>query len=131
MSDELKKRKISKKRIVHVDVVISNTRRNRRFYDGLFGWKVDGDAEPGLVLSDGAEQTTDAPRFGITKTPAHLFENIAQNIILYFEVKDIGKIVDNLPEGGEVFVEKESHPAGGQYAVIKAPDGNLFGLYEQ
>ena len=114
-------------KLYHFEIPSKDYERSKKFYEALFGWKVDIQPEMNYALihveggtgggfTNEAEPMTD---FGCG---------------LYFEVEDIpGTMKKAVGLGGAEVIPKTGIGGGemGYYSVFKDPDGNLIGLWSK
>ncbi len=99
------------------------------FLGNLMGVGVEagpvGDAEDYTVMMVGAEGVG-----GIMKMPDHLVErNVPPHWVPYFHVDDVDEAVAKVSAGGgEVLLAPETMESVGRVAVVKDPQGAVFGM---
>jgi predicted enzyme related to lactoylglutathione lyase len=109
--------------IVHFEVPADDVERARKFYQDLFGWKIES-AEGGYNLitvgepgPDGGMMARQAPGQGVTVYMA------------VESVDDYSKKVQSL--GGTVVMPKTAVPTMGYFAVFLDTEGNTMALWEE
>ena len=114
---------MSKRNVVHVEIPAQDVQAASKFYQGLFGWKMEHAAEFDYTMwSDGSGYGG-----GFNKVSD---ETPAGQVIVYIHSDDIDadlKMVEEL--GGTVVQPKTDIPGTGWFAQFKDPTGNLLALY--
>ena len=109
--------------IVHFEVPADDVERAKKFYQDLFGWKIEpaeggynlinvGDPGPG-----GGMMARQAPGQGIT-----VYINVES-------VDDYSKKIQSL--GGTIIMPKTAVPTMGYFAVFMDTEGNALALWEE
>lgn len=95
------------------------------FLSGVFGWQFGPFGENYFVTD--AQQT--GVTVGVNKNPRAIVGNGTPNVYI-----DVVSIDDTFAKakarGGDIAVPKTQMGPMGSFAFIKAPDGNLIGLFE-
>jgi predicted enzyme related to lactoylglutathione lyase len=111
-------------RVVHFEIPADEPERAARFYEQVFGWKVekwDGPIDYWLVTTG-----EDAP--GIDGAIARRGEGITANMI---DVASVDAYVTRVvAAGGRVVVPKHEVPGVGYLAYCADTEGNVFGIME-
>lgn len=114
--------------ITHFIVPVEDIERTKKFYAGLFGWKIE--KLPGPV--EYYEITTATPSGGrglgggMTKR-----ENPQETITNYIDVPSIDEYIAETEKlGGKVVMPKTAVPNTGYVAVCLDTENNTFGLWE-
>jgi len=112
--------------IVWFNVPADDIQRARKFYSGLFGWKI----KPFRGMKDFLEIDTagaDAsPNGGLTGR-----KNGEQGVTHYVSVDSVEKSSAKIEKlGGKICVGKTAVPNMGYFAVCQDTEGNSFGLWE-
>jgi len=114
-------------RIVHFEVPADDPERLIRFYEEVFGWRIekwDGPMEYWLVMTgpedepgiDGGLARRSEPDFGVEIT---------------VDVADLDQALAGVKsQGGEVIRPKSAVPGVGWMAYIKDTEGNVLGMME-
>ncbi len=110
--------------IVHVELSTKDREATGKFYEQLFGWKVQQipemnyatfAAEPGP--GGGFNPVTD--------------ESPAGTVMVYIDTDDIeATLAEIVSLGGKVLREKTEIPSMGWFALFQDPDGNKLALYK-
>jgi predicted enzyme related to lactoylglutathione lyase len=115
---------MSKHRVVHVEIPSKNRKKNSKFYQELFGWKLTEYDELDYTLFDPEE----GPGGGFPPIDGKL--NKIDRVLVYFSSEDIEadlKKVETL--GGKQVLGKTEIPGQGWFGVFTDPDGNTVCLY--
>jgi predicted enzyme related to lactoylglutathione lyase len=115
---------MSKRNVVHVEIPAANVEAAGRFYQELFGWKIQHDSE----LNYSMWEAGNGDSYG--GFPQVSDEAPAGHVLVYFASDDIEadlKKVEKL--GGKVIHPKAEIPQTGWYAFFQDPTGNVVGLY--
>ena len=114
---------MSKRNIVHVEIPAVNVEGAGKFYESLFGWKLQHMPEMNYTMwEDGSGSGGGFPQVSE--------ENPAGQVLVYIDSDDIEadlKKVEKL--GGKVLHPKTEIPQMGWYGVFQDPTGNVIGLY--
>jgi len=115
--------------IVHFDIATDDPARAKKFYEGLFDWKMAG--PPGMTdyylietkdLKGGAGVGGGLGRRG----------DPGQRITTYFGVDSIDEYVAKVEKlGGKVIQPKMPVPGWGFLASCLDTEGNMFGLWQE
>jgi hypothetical protein len=124
LSDFAKKEnEMSKRNIVHVEIPAANVEAAGRFYQELFGWKLQHVPEMNYTMwEDGSGSGGGFPE--VSK------DNPAGRVLVYIDSDDIEadlKKVETL--GGRVLQPKMEIPQMGWFGVFQDPTGNVLALY--
>ncbi len=112
-------------RINHVEWDTTDPIALKDFLSGVFGWQFApfGDS---YFITD-SKQT--GASVGINKNPRAIIGNGTPNV--YIDVASMEATFAKAKAlGGDVAVPKTDIPGMGSYGFLKAPDGNLIGLFE-
>ncbi len=114
--------------IVHFDIATDNPQRAKRFYESLFGWKMEG--PPGMTdyylieTEDLSGNSGVGGGLGKRGDPS-------QRITAYIGVDNIEKYSKKVAAlGGKVVQPKMTVPGWGCLAVCMDTEGNTFGLWQ-
>ena len=115
---------MSKRNVVHVEIPAANVEAAGRFYEALFGWKLQHDPQMNYTMweADNGNETGGFPEVSA--------DNPAGQVLVYIASDDIEtdlKQVEKL--GGKVIRPKSEIPQMGWYAFFQDPTGNVLGLY--
>ena len=118
--------------IVHFEIPSYDIERSKKFYNNLFGWKI----EKWHGLSEGMEywliSTVDDK--GNTALGRGMMKRQSpqqQGITNYFDVKSVQESSTKVEQlGGKVIMPKSPVPGMGYMAVCKDSENNGFGIFE-
>jgi len=114
---------MSKRAIVHVEIPSANVEAAGKFYQELFGWKLQHIPEMNYTMwEDGSGSGGGFPQVSE--------ENPAGQVLVYIDSDDIEadlKKVEKL--GGKVLVPKREIPGQGWMGIFQDPTGNVLALY--
>ena len=111
-------------RVVHFEIVAGDTARAKKFYEGLFGWKINqwGNEDYWLV-STGEEGP--GINGGIVKSKG---EPLTVNTV---DVPDLDEYMKKAEDnGGILVVPKVALPGIGYLAYFKDTEGIVFGMMQ-
>lgn len=114
---------MSKRNVVHVEIPALNVEAAGKFYQALFGWKMEHVAEFDYTMwEDGSGYGG-----GFNKVSD---ENPAGQVLVYIDSPDIEADLRQVEKlGGSVVTPKTEIPGTGWFAVFKDPTGNVLALY--
>jgi len=114
---------MSKRNVVHIEIPASDVGASRKFYEELFGWKMEHAAEFDYTMwSDGGGYGG-----GFNKVSE---DTPAGEVLVYIDSEDIDadlKEVEKL--GGTIVTPKMEIPGTGWFGVFRDPTGNKVALY--
>lgn len=114
---------MSKRNVVHVEISAVNVEGASKFYESLFGWKMESVPEMNYTMWE------DGSGFGggFTEVSA---ENPAGQVLVYIDSDDIEADLKKVVElGGKVLHEKMEIPQTGWFGIFQDPTGNVLALY--
>jgi uncharacterized protein len=118
--------------IVHFEIPADDVERSRKFYNDLFGWKIEKwSGSAGIDMEYWTITTTDdkgdkAVGGGMMKR-----QGPQQPIINYIDVKSVDEYSSKVKQlGGKVHVPKMAVPGMGYLAVCIDTENNAFGIWE-
>lgn len=115
---------MSKRNIVHVEIPAVNVDGAGKFYQDLFGWKIQSMPEMNYTMFEAG----DGDEYG--GFPQVSEDNPAGQVLVYIASDDIDadlKQVEKL--GGKVVHAKAEIPGMGWFGIFKDPTGNVLALY--
>jgi len=108
--------------ICHFEVPAEDVERAKKFYQGLFDWKIEA-VEGGYNLITVGEP---GPNGGMMKRMAP-----GQGITVYINVESVDDYSKKLQSlGGKVLMPKTPVPTMGYFAVFQDTEGNALALWE-
>jgi predicted enzyme related to lactoylglutathione lyase len=114
---------MSKRNVVHVEIPAANVGSAAKFYQELFGWKIQPIPEMNYVMWEAGDGSGGG-------FPEVSKENPAGQVLVYIDSDDIEadlRTVEKL--GGTVLHEKMEIPGTGWFGIFKDPTGNVLALY--
>ena len=114
---------MSKRSIVHVEIPAADQAAAAKFYQSLFGWKMQAMPEMNYTMwEDGSGSGGGFPTVSA--------ESPAGQVTVYFDSEDIEADLKNVEKlGGKVVMPKTEIPGMGWYAMFKDPTGNVLALF--
>jgi uncharacterized protein len=124
--------------IVHFEIPSDDTERSKKFYNELFGWKIDKFPSPtgAQALPEGMEywmistvddKGNEAVDGGMMKRQSPQ----QQGITNYFDVKSVQEYSARVEQlGGKFTSTKMPVPGMGYFAVCTDTENNGFGIFE-
>jgi predicted enzyme related to lactoylglutathione lyase len=114
---------MSKRNIVHVEIPAANVEGAGRFYQDLFGWKLQHMPEMNYTMWE--DESGGGGGF-----PQASDENPAGQVLVYIASDDIEADLKNVKKlGGRVLREKTEIPGMGWFGVFQDPTGNVLAVY--
>ena len=114
---------MTKRNIVHIEISTRNSEETIKFYQGLFGWKVDRMPEMNYATWEADE----APGGGFSPVAE---DNKAGEILIHVNSDDIEADLKKAKSLGATIVrEKTEIPGIGWWGIFKDPTGNKIALY--
>lgn len=114
-------------RVVHFEIPADDPERAIRFYEKVFGWRIekwDGPIEYWLVMTGPEDEPGIDGGLARREDPATGVENT-------IDVKDLdASLAEVRSGGGEVIRPRMAVPGVGWMAYIKDTEGNIFGLMQ-
>lgn len=114
-------------RVVHFEIDAENPERAVKFYQTVFGWKIEkwkGPMEYWLIMTgDPKEPGIDGGLAKRTEPQPSTVNTIDVPSVDQY----VGKIQAN---GGTIIRPKQAIPGVGYVAYFKDPEGNIFGMME-
>ena len=114
---------MSKRNVVHVEIPAANAEGAGKFYEALFGWKIQHVPEMNYTMWEAG----DGSGGGFTEVTA---DNPVGQVLVYIDSDDIDadlKKVEKL--GGKVLHQKAEIPGTGWFGVFQDLTGNVLALY--
>ena len=114
---------MSKRNVVHIEIPAADVKAAGKFYQSLFGWKLQHDEE----LNYSMWEAGDGPGGGF---PAVSDEAPAGHVLVYIDSDDIEADLKNAEKlGGKIVHPKTEIPQTGWFGMFQDPTGNVVGLY--
>lgn len=114
---------MSKRNVVHVEIPAADVSAAGKFYQELFGWKMEHAPEFDYTMwSDGSGYGG-----GFNKVDA---ENPVGQVLVYIDSEDIDADLKKAEKlGGSIVRPKTEIPGTGWFGLFKDPTGNTLALY--
>lgn len=110
--------------IVHVEFSANDPNESGKFYEALFGWKIQFQPEMDYVLYE----TGSGPGGGFAKVDNQMYK--AGDTLVYVNSDDIDASLTKVEAlGGKTLVPKSEIPGIGWFAIFSDPTGNRLGLF--
>ncbi len=114
-------------RVIHFELPSTNPAASRKFYETVFGWKInkwDGPDEYWLI------STGDPSQPGIDGAIGGAAEGV-KGTVNTVDVVDIDEAIRKVKaNGGEIIMEKAEIPSMGWVAYFREPGGAVLGLFQ-
>ena len=121
--------------VVHFEIPFDDKKRDRAFYEKVFGWQLQDIEEMDYVIARTGE--TDPKTFMLKKIGIinggmyKRDEKSSPTPVLVIDVPDINSKLKEIQEnGGEITKEKSTIGDMGYYAQAKDTEGNIIGIWE-
>ncbi|MEW6404792.1 MAG: VOC family protein [Chloroflexota bacterium] len=115
---------MSKRNVVHVEIPAANVQGAGKFYQELFGWKLQHDAAMNYTMWEAGNGDS----YG--GFPEVSDEAPAGKVLVYIASDDIEADLKKVEQlGGKVIHPKSEIPQTGWFALFQDPTGNVLGLY--
>lgn len=125
--------------IVHFEIPADDPERAARFYRELFGWNLDkwegagegdGGTEYWMVRTVPTDERGMPTRSGVNGGMMRRMHP-GQGPTNYVSVESVDDYVEKAKRlGGEVVMPKQAVSTMGWFALLKDPEGNVFGVWE-
>jgi predicted enzyme related to lactoylglutathione lyase len=114
---------MSKRNVVHIEIPAADVPAASKFYQDLFGWKMQHDAQFDYTMwQDGSGNGG-----GFNRASD---ENPVGQVMVYIHSDDIDADLKKVEQlGGTVVTPKTEIPGTGWFAAFKDPTGNTLALY--
>jgi len=110
---------------LHIEIPCASLGKAKRFYNDIFGWKMDYVKEEDYVLFDTGAGINGA----FYHSPEHAGH---QGVVVYIQVQDIEATLNLINKhGGKTVVPKTPDKQAGHFALFNDPDGNVLGIWQQ
>ncbi|MEW5941636.1 MAG: VOC family protein [Chloroflexota bacterium] len=114
---------MSKRNVVHIEIPASNVEAASKFYEGLFGWKMQHIPEFNYTMWE------DGSGFGGGFNQASE-ENPLGKVLVYIHSDDIEADLKKAEKlGGKTVHPKMEIPGTGWFGIFEDPEGNRLALY--
>ena len=119
--------------IVYFQIPSDDIERSKKFYNQLFGWKIDKspDANTPTEMENWTVTTTDDKGNNALAGGMSKRQTPQQQITNFIDVKSVDEYSSKAERlGGKVVVPKTAVPGMGYYAVCLDTENNSFGIFE-
>lgn len=114
---------MSKRNIVHVEIPAASVEGAGKFYQDLFGWKLQHMPEMNYTMWEAGDGSGGG-------FPAVSADNPAGQVLIYIASDDIDADLKNAASlGGKIVQPKTEIPGMGWFGIFQDPTGNALGLY--
>jgi predicted enzyme related to lactoylglutathione lyase len=114
---------MSKRNVVHVEIPAANVEAAAKFYQDLFGWKIQPIPEMNYTMWEAG----DGSGGGFPEVSA---DNSVGQVLVYIDSDDIETDLNKVEKlGGKVLYRKTEIPGTGWFGMFKDPTGNVLALY--
>jgi len=119
--------------IVHFEIPADDVERLRKFYSGLFGWKIEkmpGPMEYWTIETVPVDETGMPLRPGVNGGMMKR-EHPVDKPVNYIAVESVDEYSRKIEElGGKIISPKQEVPGIGWWALALDPDGNHFAIFQ-
>lgn len=119
--------------IVHFEIPAADVEKMKRFYEGLFGWKIERDPGPieyWMIYTVPVDKKGIALRAGVNGGMIKK-ESAKQKPVNYISVESIDESIEKVKKlGGKIIMPKQEVPTVGWIATVVDPEGNQIALLQ-
>lgn len=119
-------------KVVHFEIPVGDMQAAKKFYQDIFGWKID--EYPGMNYYGAITVETDNH---VPKEPGAINGGIMPKTstisvpVIAISVPSVDEYIEKITKaGGKVVKEKQVIADMGYYAYVSDPDGNILGLWQ-
>lgn len=113
-------------RIIHFEIPSDNPEQIKKFYETVFGWKIDRWGNEDYWLITTGDNSKQGINGGLMKK-----KHPEQPMVNTINVPSVDEWCKKIAaSGGQVVVPKTAIPTVGWLAYFKDVDGNIFGIME-
>ena len=114
---------MTKRAIVHIEIPAADSEKAGKFYQDLFGWKIETDLKMNYTMW--------APTEGVGGGFSPLGETVKPgDVLIHVDSDDIDADLQRIQAlGGTVLSQKTEIPTIGWFALFKDPTGNTLSLF--
>jgi predicted enzyme related to lactoylglutathione lyase len=110
----------------HFAINADDVERARRFYQGVFGWKIEPWGPPGFYLVTTGDASV--PRGAVQGRRELIKGQRMLGFECTFSVADVDAVAKSvLVNGGRIVMEKATIPGVGELIFFQDPEGNVAG----
>ena len=123
--------------IVHFEIPAKNTEKLKKFYTGVFGWKIEkgseemsGPMEYWLIETVPVDKQQRPIRPGVNGG-MYKKEDEKMKQVNYIAVESADEYIEKVKKlGGKIVNPKQEVPQVGWVAIAEDPEGNQFGILQ-
>jgi predicted enzyme related to lactoylglutathione lyase len=119
--------------IIHFEIPAADAEKLKKFYEGLFGWKIEkypGPMEYWMIHTVPVDEEGMLLRPGVNGGMVKK-ERAEQKPVNYISVESIDESIEKVKElGGKIVVQKQEVPNVGWIATAVDPEGNQIALLQ-
>jgi predicted enzyme related to lactoylglutathione lyase len=123
--------------IVHFEIPAKNTEKLKKFYSGVFGWKIEkgseemsGPMEYWLIETVPVDKQQRPIRPGVNGG-MYKKEDEKMKQVNYIAVESADEYIEKVKKlGGKIVNPKQEVPQVGWVAIAEDPEGNQFGILQ-
>ena len=133
----LKKVKILDHTVVHFEIPAKDSDKLKKFYSGVFGWKIEkgnelmsGGMEYLMISTVPVDERMMPTRPGVN---GGMYKNKNKNLkpVNYISVESADEYIDKIKKlGGKIIAPKQEVPQVGWTAIAEDPEGNQFAILQ-
>ena len=122
--------------IVHFEIPANDVLRAKKFYEKIFGWKIEKYQMPGeeywvVYTTEVDKDKRPAKPGAINGGMYQRSETSAKNTVIVINVANIDSYIKKIKKaGGKVVAEKNKVGDMGFYAQVADTEGNVIGIWE-
>lgn len=123
-------------KVVHFEIPADNVARAKKFYEGVFGWKIEKfpmpEGEYWGIRTVAVDQKTRMPKeAGAINGGLMKRQGPAQHPVIAMNVDSIDAAIRKVEQaGGRVAMAKTAVANMGWYAYVRDTEGNLVGVWQ-
>jgi predicted enzyme related to lactoylglutathione lyase len=123
--------------IVHFEIPAKNTEKLKKFYSGVFGWKIEkgseemsGPMEYWLIETVPVDKQQRPIRLGVNGG-MYKKQDEKMKQVNYIAVESADEYIEKIKKlGGKIINPKQEVPQVGWVAIAEDPEGNQFGILQ-
>lgn len=120
--------------IMHFDIPADDVEKLKRFYENVFGWKIEktpGPVDYWLIYTVPVDEQGKPTEMGVNGGMMKR-EHSEQKITNYVLVESVDEYAKKIEDaGGKIIVPKMAVPSMGYWAYFTDPDGNVLAIWEE
>lgn len=118
-------------RVIHFEISVDDPERAKKFYEDVFGWKIEkwGPIDYWLIMTG---EKTEPGIDGAIRIRGDLKKIKNENTINTINVPSIDEFIKKVEKnGGKVLMPKMAIPGVGYHTYCQDTEGNVFGIMEE